>query len=276
MSNQIELTSTEVELIKLKREQDELKAKEAELMAKADLQQKIINAEKIIEKYEATDQKQIEAAKDFHKGFTSGEWRLEIKSRIAQEIVKKSWDSDSEVLWSKEYTRDEAIITDGTYTIRINKHMTYSSKWSRRGDDKGYKMYLNGPSINWAYEQKPLSKATTIEKKIADIKQTIINKKLQEEKKASALETIATKMKEQFPDAIITTGVDYENSYGRKSEYTPYNKAIINFRNGVSITYKVYEDGSLGRKEILFNRVASQWDLMDALSKMDYPKVQQA
>lgn len=278
MSTTVELTPAEIQLIQLRREQEELAKREAEIKKAAKLEADIESQKKTIQKLLTQDAEQVQAAHSFNIEL-GGNWQVIVKERMDKFTVKgeyinsenpKEADFEREILWESEALRRSAFIQyipNPTFKIEVKEHWV-SSRYSYRSSNKGYKMFLYGPDVDYKYQQKALIKAKTVNEKVQELID-VVNAKLQmAAKQKSAVETTVEKMTALYPDATITTGTGYEkNSYGRRTDYFNYDQVVISFTNGIKITYKVYSDGSLGRKEITFN-VKDSWELLDKLAKI--------
>ena len=274
----VELTPAEIQLIQLKREQEALVQKEAELKKAAKMQEEIAQREKHIKKLQTEDAAQVQATTSFNMELGLN-WEIIITEKMETFKVNgdylnpedpKACDYQREILWQTEALRRSAYIThkvDPTFKIEVKEHWV-SRRNSYRSSNEGYKMFLYGPDVDYKYQSKAIVKPKTINEKVEEIMEAKRAKVIAEAKKKSVLETTVDKMKSLYPDATVTPGTGYErNNYGRRTDYTSYDQIIIDFPNGIKITYKVYSDGSLGRKDITFN-VKDSWELMDKLAKM--------
>jgi hypothetical protein len=259
---ELQLTPAELEMITIKREQEELAKKEQQLKKQLELQSEIAAAEKAIASLIAEDDKQIAAAKAFGPKLPG--WNLEIRTRPSGKMVKNSWE-DADPIWSKTFERRTALYTYKTFSIEVSKHIVYD-KWSR-GEDKGYKMSLLGPDVDYTYRSKMLINPATIIKKVEEIESA---KKAKEEAKAkqlSAVESTIAKLKATYNDATIVEGTSgaYSNPYSRK-DWINYPIVTVTLANGVKVVYRIYSDGSLGRLEITFPNQKDAYSLLSALN----------
>lgn len=264
---ELQLTPAELEMITIKREQEELAKKEQQLKKQLELQTEIAAAEKDIASLIAEDGAQIAAAKAFGPKLPG--WNFEIKTRPAQKMVKDSWD-DAYPIWSKTFERRTALYTYKTFSIEVSKHIVYSSSWRARGEDKGYKMSLLGPDVDYAYRSKMLINPATIIKKVEEIESA---KKAKEEaklKQLNAVETTMAKLKSDYPDATIVQGTgstSYQSGYNKRS-WEEFPKVTITLANGVKVEYRIYSDGSLGRLGITFPNQKDAYSLLSALNTL--------
>jgi len=274
----VELTPAEIQLIQLKREQEALAQKELELKKTAKMEADIASQEKHIKKLQAEDAAQVQATTSFNMELGIN-WRVITTEKMQTFKVTgdylnpedpKACDYQREILWETEALRRSAYIQyapDPTFKIEVKEHWV-SRRNSYRSTNEGYKMFLYGPDVDYKYQSKAIIKAKTINDKVEEILESKRAKIEFEAKKKSSLETTVDKIKSLHPDAEIVKGTGYErNSYGRRTDYTNYDQIVITFSNGVKITYKVYSDGSLSRKDITFN-VKDSWELMDKVSKI--------
>ena len=277
MENQIILTSSEQEMIKLKREQDALLLKQKEIESKIEQEKEIQSALHNIELLEKEDQKQINAAELFLADFDN-DWKISIREIPTKKEIKeytnlldpKSNNWEQKVVWSKEYLNKEAFIVskDGKYKIRIEKHYSKDSFGYNR-KFTGYEMRVEGPGFS--YGGHSYKKASTIQKKIDTEQEKQENKKKQLTKRQQALEKVLNTLKNKYLDATITTKTDYEGYGGyfnrRYYSHVEFDVVTIEFVNKIKITYRVFDDCSLSRREIFFN-VNDSYELMDKLSKI--------
>lgn len=262
MTETLNLTPAEMEMVALKREQDALAKKEADLKKQAELEKSIVAKKSYMDKTKIADNEQITAAKNFAQVLGTG-FELKIKTWVEEVNVNDYIDGKYVPVWTDNFTRRLATIVCGGYTIAVGKHITYSNSWSSRGTDHGYKMYLSGPGIDYKYERKALTSTKTVKTKIDECVEQKKREIEYKQKQLSALESTVEKMKTLYPDAIVSSGKDGERTY--KNTYETYDAITIKFANGISIKYKVYSDGSLGRKDITFN-VKDSWSLMEIMN----------
>ena len=255
MTNTVELTPAELEMIKVKREQEALAKKEAEAKKAIQLEKDIKDKEAYITKQIAVDNAQVQATQNFCTEL-GGVYKVEVA--VHNEEVKiggnyinpadpQACGYEREILWSKTFVRQRAQIIrpNSTYRIQVQEHITYASKWSSRGTSQGYKMYVYGPGLesnNRAYTRT--SKVNEIIKDAIDAADAA---KKAEEAKKNAVATTVDRFKAEYPDADVTTDKGWDRGYSRSYVGTTYDMVRIKFANGCSIAYKVYGDGSLGR-----------------------------
>lgn len=256
---QIELTQEELDLIQAKR--DEIAAKEK---AQEDrIAAEIVKAKANIARRLEESEKQRAAALAFQKELGEG-WVAHTKSH--QGIEKVYWGGT--VVWDETYTWDNVHLQKEKYEVSVDIHTVYGSSWGR-GTNKGYKMFLSGPDVEYAYERKALSKAATVNKKVEECIEAIRVREEHKKQKASALETAVSDLKMKFPEAVISAFKDWTRGYG-KSAYREYNKLVVKLKNGIEVHYEVYSDGRLNRLNVLFS-CQDEIALIGALGAVELP-----
>lgn len=264
---EVTLTPAELELIKLKREQEALAEKEAALQKAADNEKRVTTEISRMHKDIDKSQAQVKAAWTFARDF-GPDWTVKVETHSRRYAVQDYLGySKYDVHWETNQPLETATIVNGDWHVRVDEHHTSGDSWGRGSKNLGWKMYLSGPGIDYAYARKALSRASTIEEKVKDIKES---RRLAEETKrktATALENIVATMAERYPDASIVTGKsgEYGNSW-KRTNWFEYDTVTITFTNGIRIVYRVYPDGSLGRREITFPKMNTAYDLMDVMN----------
>jgi len=271
MTLALELTAAELELIENKRKQDALEQEAAKLKKEAKLQKETIEIQTSILKEQKEANLQVAAATEYYNKLVKldPKYKLEITEVKAKREIKDYSGTEAIVLKTFSYIIKKAqiILSDSPYYITVEKHFVYTGM-SFRGDDKGYKMELKGGGF---YSERKVSNPKTINDKIVNKRQAEINAKIAEQKKASGLDTAYNNLVNKYPDATITKSTEWErNSYEKKGGES-INIITITLPNTISVKYKVYSDGSLGRKEIRYPSNKS-FDLLDALSKIEVPE----
>lgn len=256
----IELSQEELDLIQAKRDQEAAKEQQKQDRIQAD----IVKAKANIARRMGEDREQNAAARAFLKELGEG-WVEQTREEERTERVY--W--GLEVVWSETYTDCRVYFEKGKYRVHVNKHTTYSNAWSR-GTDKGYKMFVSGPEIEYGYSQKALSKAATVNKKVQDCIETINAREEMKKKKASAVEMAVLDLKEKFPTATVIAIRDWTRGYSSKNAYREYDKVTVSFPNGININYEVYADGRLSRLSVLFD-CRDEMALIGALGALSLP-----
>jgi hypothetical protein len=256
----IELSQEELDLIQAKRDQEAAKEKQKQDRIQADIVKGKAEVRKRIEENE----KQHAAARAFLKELGAG-WEEQMTEEERTQRVY--W--GQEVVWSEAWMDRRIYLTNGKYRVSVTKHTVYSNSW-HRGTDKGYKMFVSGPEIEYAYAQKALSKAATVNKKIQDCIETINAREEHKKKKLSAVETAVGDLKMKFPEATVTAHKDWTRGYSNRNPYREYDKIVVKLPNGIEISYEAYADGSLSRKDVLFN-CQDEIALIGALGAIELP-----
>lgn len=274
----MELTPSELEMIRLKREQLELAKKEEEAKKAIQLEKDIIVKEEYIKKTLAKDREQINAANTFATDLGS-DYIVYVQDRdeevkIMGDYINKENGFDRHVLWSKQFKRKNATISRsiagvGEYRISVGEQITYSSKWSTRGTSQGYKMYVNGPDIDWKQQNRAYARATKVNEVIKEAVSRYEYRKSAEESKKNALACTVAKMQKDYPNAKVEIGYDYERSY-KGGLGTKFDTVTITFENKVWVTYRVYSDGSLSRCKMSFPNEKNAWDNMQTLNELKF------
>jgi hypothetical protein len=281
---EIALTTAEVKMIQLKREQEDLAKKEADVKKTIQLEKDIKLAEERIVAHYKKDEQQINEANTYLNELLKHDSGYESNLRVTTETEKirgeylnpdnpKESNYDREIAWHKDYERKSVGITYKGYRISVEEHVVYSSSWSSSRTSKGYKMYVSGPSMDYAQERRAYTRAAKVHEIITNVIESIESKRLLEEKKKDALTATHERIKGLYPDAEVTTGYDYERSYNNSRQYTVgerYDTVTVIFSNNIKLIYKVYPDGSLGRKSISLPTDKDQWSVMETLSKIKF------
>lgn len=279
MTNTIELTAAELEMIAVKREQEALAKKEAEAKKAIQLEKDIKEREARIVKQIAIDDAQVQATQDFGAKL-GGAYKVEIV--VHDEEVKITGDYinpddpaadgyNREVVWSKTFVRRKARIVrpNSTYVIEVREHITYSNKWSSRGTSHGYKMYIYGPGLlsnNRAYTRA--SKVNEVIKAAIDAADA---KKQAEETKKNVVAMTIKRFKSEYPDAEVTADTGWEASrYNRNHGGTVYDIVRIKFANGCKLAYRIYSDASLSRVSFNLPDAKDEAAFRNSLSQMKF------
>lgn len=266
----IQLTPAEIELIENKRKQDLLEAEAQELREKARREKDIELYEKAIAKELRDAENQNIAANNFLEALGEGWEALRVPKTGHKEIKSISTE---EIHWQKDYQYQKVTLVKGNYEVEVSEHITYSNDRWGKATNHGYKMYLRGPGIDYSYSNSyPLKSAASVNKKIDGIIAEAKAKAESKAKKLSATQTNAEKIKAEYPTALVETIRDSERVQVSSSrhEYREINVIRVRFANGVSIRFKVYEDGSMARLAVDFGEVAKEsYKLMKALSSMN-------
>jgi len=261
MAQEIQLTPAEIEIIRLKREQDELKQLEEELRKKAQLEREIANKVDHIMRDQIEHEAVFTTVRRFFKelvAIDSSAQLIESNKQKVAEIYRYE-NGNKSTVWERDYIVHLGYIKIGEYNVKVEKH---------RGNDK---MYVNGPGIDYKTQCRGYTRAKKV---IEVINTTISNIRYKEEvtqRALNAVESTVEKMKSKYPDASVSSCKE-SIQYGgyRRVNYELIDVVKIEFVNGIQIVYRVYSDGTLGRRALNFTGKVSHWQLMDSLSKMDF------
>jgi hypothetical protein len=273
MQNEINLTPSEIEMIQLKREQEALKEREALLKKAAENEKQILVQKSQMKKNLEYSRAQVAATKAFLDEF-GPDWKLQIDTQnVKYEVRNYLGDGEWESVWEEYQIQETARIVNGKYTVTVKEQVTSGNKWGYGQKNQGFKMYLSGPGIEWAYERKALGRVSTLIKKYDEMTEAIRYRAEQVQKQASAKDKTIAKMKELYPDATVEGGKggEYANPY-KRTDWIEYDTVTITFANGITIKYRVYADMSLGRKEMTFPKMETAYDLMDAMNNVTFNK----
>jgi len=274
MTQTLELTAAELELIENKRKQDILAEEAEKLKKEAKIQKESIEMETSILKEQKEANLQVLAATEYYNSLAklNPKYKLIITEKETyRDIINYSADSKApdRIIKRFDYKLSEAhIILEGTpYNINVRKHIVYKS-W--RSEDNGYKMELCGGGF---YNERLLTNTKTLNKKIEDKLESIENKKVAEQKKVSNLDTAYDNLINKYPEATITKSTEWErNLYDRKVSGETINIITVTLLNKIKIKFKVYNDGTLGRKEVSYP-FKNNFDLLDTLNNIIIPEV---
>jgi hypothetical protein len=276
------LTPAELKMIKLKREQDALALKKVEAEKALQLEKDIKEQTSRLNINVTKDKEQIAEAQRLAKELGAG-FKVVISSRDEVYSVTggyinpedpKAADYRREILWKQTVKREEAYIKhDKGYSIRVNEYRTYSSKWDTRGTNKGYRMFISGPQIEYKDENRAYGRVSTVREKITDAIAELARLNYIASLKKDALATTISRMKSEYPDATVESGYDFTKVYGKAHHLgTQYDTATITFPNGIRIVYRVYPDGSLSQTKITFPKQDEKdsWDVLKVLSGVKF------
>ena len=274
----IVLTPAELEMIALKRKQFELEQQEKALKQKAQLEKDIADKLAYIHKRTLGDQAQVKAAQDYCKELGAGYTvvitgsteTVKIDGDYTNPVDPSSNGYERVVLWSESFKREAAHITNGSYTVTVAEQLVYGSKWSTRSTSKGYKMYVSGPGIDWKDSNRALSRVAKVKEKIKIASDSIKAEEDLKNRQKNALQATVDKFKSEYPDAEVTTDKGWEKGSARYGTGYIYDMVRIKFVNGVSIAYRVYADGSLGRVSFNLPGAKDEATFRNNLSQMKF------
>lgn len=265
MSNTLELTPAELQIIKIQREKDALALAEAKAKNQLKIEKDILDCKAAVAKHKKDIALQLEAAQIYCDSLGKG-WKLKITTTPAQRYVKNNaFGNHGVVLYKEEYVEKNATIVNGEYCVIVKEHITYR-KWDIRGTNNGWKMYLRGPEVDYKYENKAITKAATINKKVDELieeKQAKVNLN---KKQVSAVEATVAKMQALYSGAEVVAVKEWRKEAYEKQGYE-IDVVKIKMANGISSKWKVYLDGSLSRLEVNFG-TSTSWDTMQVLNSI--------
>jgi len=273
-----ELTPAELEMIRIERERKALA--EAEQAAKRNLQieKDRLQQQTTMRKELAEAEAQVSATSAFQAQL--GHDAKLIISHNARtykvEVYSNPSDPSSngyETVWSDTQDLPKAKITLGAYEITVTERMVYSNSRFSRATSKGYQMQCSGPGFNWTDQNRWYSSAKTLLKRITEKREAIKAKQQLEQRKATATETVVARMQSEYPTATVTARTEWVRGYGNSSGFeAPF--VTIALPNGITIRYRVYADGAIARESITFAKGQDQWDLLQTLSQITVPEIQ--
>ena len=277
MTQTLELTPAELEMVALIREKEALAKKEAEAKKALELEKDIKAKQDSIAANKKKDSEQIAAARKYLLDFDTTQYSLDIKTweetaQVTGDYIDKENGFDRHILWSEVYERQSAIIShkDGQ-KVKVEEQIVYSSSWRSRGESKGYKMYICGPGIEYKQEGQALSRVKSVMEKIKAANEGIESKRKHEENKKNALQVTVDRFKADYPDAEVTTDRGYERAHGRSyADGTTYDMVRVKFVNGAQIAYRVYADGSISRVSFNLPGAKDEASFMKNLSQMKF------
>lgn len=277
----ITLTPAELLLIEVTREKAALELKEKNLKLVAIYEKEVLGLKEDSRKLTELDNAQEMACRVYQSDLGSG-WSMVTRKWDDTLFVKGEYTSpekpsinnyEREIIHTEVVPRRESKLVKAGYkwTVEVKLHRTVKSRsLSAPTVTRGYKMFLSGAGLDYKQHDRPLSRASSVNSKITESVTAELRKNSTATKAATSLETTISKMKEKFPDAkSIISGTDSERvTFGHnKTKYEEHNKVTIEFHNGIRIVYRVYTDGSLGRKELTIP-VADSWEFMDVMNNI--------
>ena len=277
MTQTLELTPAELEMIAVIREKELVAKKEAEAKKALELEKEIQAKKDSIAANKKKDQEQVAAARKYLLDFDTTQYSLDIKTsqavaQVMGDYIDKENGFDRHILWSEVYERQSAVISHkGGQKVKVDEQIVYSSSWRSKGESKGYKMYICGPGIEYKQEQQALSRVKSVMEKIKTANDSIEYTKKKEENKRNALQVTVDRFKAEYPDAEVTTDYSYDRGNARSySSGERYDIVRTKFVNGAQISYRVYADGSLSRVSFNLPGSKDEASFMKNLSQMNF------
>ena len=279
MTQTLELTPAELEMVALIREKEALAKKEADAKKALQLEKDIADQKARITKITIKDAAQVKACQDFNVEFDN-QYSVVIKTWEEIAVVKgeyidpehKDGNYERETFWQGDIARQSATIKHKAgYTIQVEEQIVYSSSWRSTGTSKGYKMYVSGPGIEYKQERQALSRVTSVMEKVTKAMEKVADEIAYKNRQKGALQTTVDKFKAEYPDAEVITDNGYERAHGRSySGGTTYDMVRVKFVNGAQIAYRVYADGSLSRVSFNLPGYKDEAAFMKNLSQMKF------
>jgi len=277
MTQTLELTTAELELIENARKQEVL-AKEAKaLQDAARLEKDIIETEMAIRKEQNNNNDQVNAAIEFEKQLKklNPNYKLVKEDKELTKQIKGGYLPDSkyekEILKEIKYNSTSAhIILDGTpFKIEVKKHFVYKDKWSIKATDKGYKMELIGGVF---YNERLLSNPKTLNEKIEDRLLDNKNKEEAKIKKANAVENVFENLSNLYPDAVITKGTEWlRDTWDKKNGGQVIDIIQVRLANLVKIKFRVFPDKSISKMELILP-TKNNYELLELMNGLVIPE----
>lgn len=245
-----------------KRLKDEVEKKER-------IAARISRVKESITRYEIKNAEQVKYTEAYFNQFPSPA-KLVTDSKERTEGIYE----DGEVVHTETWNDVSAHILYKGYTITVTEHLV-TNKYAYRGVSKGYKMQMSGPGVDYKDRSRYYKSVKTLLARIDEFIEAEESKKKQAAKSLDAVQSTVAKLNELYPDATITADKGWEKGWetahwSKRSGGAEYDRVTITFTNGIKMVYKVYSDGSLSRKEILFGNV-NPWDLIEGMSKINLP-----
>jgi hypothetical protein len=277
MTQTLELTPAELEMIAVIREKELVAKKEAEAKKALELEKEIQAKKDSIAANKKKDQEQIAAARKYLLDFDTTQYSLDIKTweetaQVMGDYIDKENGFDRHIEWSEVFERQSATISHKAgQKVKVDEQLVYSSSWRSKGVSKGYKMYICGPGVDYKQEGQALSRVKSVMEKIKAANEGIESRRKYEENKKNALQVTVDRFKAEYPDAEVTTDRGYERAHGRTySGGITYDMVRVKFVNGAQIAYRVYADGSLSRVSFNLPGAKDEASFMKNLSQMNF------
>jgi len=271
------ITPEELELIRIKREQEALA--NAEKVAKDNLyiSECIERNKKDIAREEAKDKEQHDACIVFLNSLQKLSNRYTLGSSTFERKKSVYHPTTRDIVCVQDYTNTYWYITLpsvwGTLKISIDEKFVSLSKWSTRGQSKGYHMKISGPGLKWSDESRWYKNVKTVHEKLQDVLDTLKAQDDAKKAKQSALAWAEAKLTELYPDAVVRTGYDFERPFGSSRLGKQYDTVLIQLPNGINSMYRVWADKQLSRISITFPGEKDTFGILELLSKLEFPQI---
>lgn len=229
-NTEIQLTETELEMIKVQREKKELEAKEKELLRKKRLDDDVMAKEKKIANSLRDYQNQRNATEIYFLDLESqkrGMFKLVKEEMCWKEQVCDYEDGNKYIYWETECkdTKYHIEVVNTKYKVYVKELLVYSSSWSSTATNKGYKMYLYG--ADYKEENRAISSAKTMFNKVEGFIEDANYKKKSINRAEMAKEMALARLSEQFPDLEFK----YEQNWIRSA----YTKEGGTYQNRIQV-----------------------------------------
>jgi len=261
MTQTLELTPSELALIENARKQEVLAQEAKALQNAARIEEDIRIANQQIEKELGWCRAQLEATEKYYRELVklNPEYNVIVTPTINSKLIKDPgssiWNSDRKVIKEIEYTTTKAHIELGKYKITI-------------GQDSGYKMYLTGPHI--PYNNRGLKVSKTVNDKINSALESIKRDIEAKAKKLNAVDTCYNTLSELYPNATLEKGTEWmRHAWSKNISGENIDTIKIKLENGITVKYRIYMDGTMGRLETTFP-TKSSLEVLEALSKCEF------
>lgn len=242
------LSSTEIEMIRIQREKDAIAKQERELRQKLTTEKEIKEMEVRIANFEAKWQRQNTATRNYLAQLQEVDSRFFIKEnkRIETGFIVYHY-GDKEEKYSEanriydfkkeiEYVEMEIHHSEVGKIIEVKEHITSDGSYRARSTNHGYKMYMKYGDNRCTKDPKHMAKKFTeiLEQKAAEVR----NKNAAQTSQQMA----EAKLKEMYADAIVEHKSEMiypSNNHGgyRRHDQKPYETTWFNvvFPNGYGI-----------------------------------------
>jgi hypothetical protein len=286
MNTSIQLSEAEIKLIEANRLK--LEARKLEVEAEDANAQ----ANELLDRKKGLTEEVNEANLKYHASMDFYRQLFAIDNKVTMSVkdetisrdcyyYKKNYDENFDK-YKSEHVKLDTILTEKVsvvsitycgYKIIVERHKVYSGNGFRaRPTSNDFEMRINGSGLEYKEGQKFLKRPATVIAKIKEVIE-IAERKVQQ---AAQLKDVVGITKEKYAALYPTATIKVEESYDRiQISYNKYqneklNLMTIKFENGVEVKYKIYSDGSLGRKGISFGEL-KQEQILQALSTIEKP-----
>ena len=267
--NNITLTAEELELVQNKRNHEaELEAKKLEAVETQFLKSKS-EAEVRVAKQIAKGNDQVESAEKFAQDLGS-DYKIIVETKSILDKAYKLDYNTREVLDTYEVpgkVKHARIERDG-YVISVIEHHSNSGRWSMRSTNHGFKMYVNGPGIDYKTRSRGYKNTKKVNELINDSISSIKADQEHKNNLRNAIEQTIGRLSAEYPTATVTSGKNHKyNPYSRTNRFTEYDCITVALENGITVAYRIYSDGSLSQESITYPEMSNE-TMLGILSKI--------